>query len=203
MTSAEIVERLSAAASAKRAWGPYFAEELPSQPEGGPIPDDVKIYAAYGRILQVLIRRVTEHGNESSVRYKYVTASGDDLGAITNTRALDATVPIPDTLHEMVEVAEHLSIAVGLPFCRIDLYNTTWGVFLGEITRTPGGAQTYILEHDRWMGEQWLLAQAELELRMREKAHMIPSAPESLRPAPARATSAAVALCTRCRESGV
>jgi len=163
-TSAEVVERFAQAAMAKKTWGAYFAEELLEQPDGGPIPDDVKVYVAYGRVLQILLRRVTEHGAESAVTYKYVTAAGEDLGAVTNTRALDATIPVPDTLPDMVHAAKHLSMAIGLPFCRVDLYNTTRGVVLGEVTRTPGGPQTYVLAHDRWMGEQWLLARADLEL---------------------------------------
>ncbi|HEY9468215.1 MAG TPA: ATP-grasp fold amidoligase family protein [Propionibacteriaceae bacterium] len=163
-TSSEVVDHFARAAHEKKVWGIYFAEQFLEQPSGGFIPDDVKIYVAYGRVLQVLLRRVAEHGRDSSVTYKYVTAQGDDLGPITTTRIIDPTIPVPESLPRMVETAKHLSMAVGLPFCRVDLYDTTRGVVLGEITRTPGGAQTYVLGHDRWMGEQWLLARGELEL---------------------------------------
>jgi len=164
MTATDILDAFEVAATAKKAWGPYFAEELLAQEGGGVIPDDVKIYVAYGRVLQVLLRRVTEHAKESTVAYKYVAATGEDLGAITTTRNIDSSIPVPSTLPEMVTIAQHLSRAVGVHFCRVDLYHTTRGVVLGEITRTPGGPQTYALEHDRAMGEQFLLAQAAWEL---------------------------------------
>ncbi len=115
-------------------------------------------------MLQVLLRRVGEHGRNDSITYKYVTGTGQNLGEITNTRKIDASIPVPPTLPTMVRIARHLSRAIGVPFCRVDLYDTTRGVVLGEITRTPGGAQTYVLDHDRMMGEQFLLAQAEFEL---------------------------------------
>ena len=164
LTTSEIVDVFAQATAAKKVWGVVFAEEFLEQPGGLTIPDDVKIYVAYGRVLQVLLRRVGEHGKDSTVTYKYVGATGEDLGAITTTREIDPAIPVPHSLPEMVSVAQHLSRAIGLPFCRVDLYNTVRGVVLGEITRTPGGAQTYQLDHDRWMGEQWLLAKAELEL---------------------------------------
>ncbi|HEY9470064.1 MAG TPA: ATP-grasp fold amidoligase family protein [Propionibacteriaceae bacterium] len=164
LTTSEIVDVFARASRAKKVWGIFFAEEFLEQPGGSAIPDDVKIYVAYGRVLQVLLRRVGEHGKDSTVRYKYVSAAGRDLGAITTTRDIDPAIPVPNTLGDMVSIARHLSRAIGLPFCRVDLYNTIRGVVLGEITRTPGGAQTYQLDHDRWMGEQWLLAKAELEL---------------------------------------
>ncbi len=164
LTETEVLRVFEEAASAGRSWGAYFAEEFLEQPGGGPIPDDVKIYVAYGRVLQVLLRRVTEHGREASVAYKYVTAAGEDLGRVTSTRNIDSSIPVPGALPEMVSIAKHLSRAVGVPFCRVDLYDTTHGIVLGEITRTPGGPQTYELDHDRAMGELFLLAQAELEL---------------------------------------
>ena len=164
LTEDEVIAQFETAASARKAWGPYFAEEFLEQAEGGVIPDDVKIYVAYGRVLQVLLRRVGEHGRDDSITYKYVTGAGDDLGEITNTRRIDASIPVPPTLPTMVTIARHLSRAIGVPFCRVDLYDTTQGVVLGEITRTPGGIQTYVLEHDQMMGEQFLLAQAEFEL---------------------------------------
>ena len=165
LDSSEVIDFFEEAATAKQVWGSFFAEEFLEQPGSpGIIPDDVKIYVAYGRVLQVLLRRVGEHGKEATVTYKYVTEYGDDLGFITTTRPIDPSIPVPETLRHMVDIAQHLSRAIGLPFCRVDLYNTTRGVVLGEVTRTPGGAQTYQLEHDRWMGEEWLLARAELEM---------------------------------------
>ena len=48
---------------------------------------------------------------------------------------LDINIEVPQNLPEMVELAR--KIAVGLPFARIDLYNTNGKILFGEITLFP------------------------------------------------------------------
>lgn len=165
LTVEDVRSHFSRAYASGAAYGVMFAEELlqPSD-RSERIPDDVKVYAAYGRIMQVLLRRVDAHGTLSETRSKYVDSSGVDLGPVASHRQIDPTIPAPATLPKMIEISKHLSRASGLPFCRVDLYDTTKGVVVGEITRAPGGAQTYDAEHDQWMGQIWHLANADLLL---------------------------------------
>ncbi len=76
----------------------------------------------------------------------------------------DTSIPVPARLPEMVRIAAHLSRAVGLPFCRVDLFDTDDGVVLGEVTRTPGGNERYLPEHDAAMGLAWERAAFRLDL---------------------------------------
>lgn len=65
----------------------------------------------------------------------------------------------PDTLEEMIAAAERLG--QGLDFIRVDMYNTTGGVRLGEITLYPfaglPGTPSACPRFNQWLGDQWVL----------------------------------------------
>lgn len=143
--------------------GPFFAEELLRSPEGSAIPEDVKVYAYYGEIGQVLLRRVHEHGNLSRTYYRFVDAHGEDLGDGVEDENLDPSIAPPTQLAAMIDVSKHLSRAVGVPFVRVDLYQTPRGVVLGELTRGPGGSPRYSPAHDELMGRLYEEARWRLE----------------------------------------
>lgn len=164
LTEAEVRDHFVTRAQAGRISGPFFAEELLEQPGGGPIPDDIKIYACYGDVQQVLLRRVGRHGDLRSLRRRYLRADGSDLGDVLVGATTDSTVPVPQNLAEMAQIARHLSRAVGLPFVRVDLFDTADGVVLGEITRSPGGAQRLRPDQDEAMGLAWERASFRLDL---------------------------------------
>lgn len=154
VTFQEIVAHFAEHERAGRVAGPYFAEELLAR-QDGLLPVDVKIYAFYGGLGQVLLRRVSEVGDAIETRYKFLGSAGEDLGDVAPEFKRDATIPTPDTFPEMLEVARHLSRALGVPFCRIDLYDTPEGIVLGELTLTPGGPHVYPDDHDAGMGASW------------------------------------------------
>lgn len=150
-----------------RARPPFFAEEwLAAHSQNGPLPQDVKIFAFYGEIGQILLRSVATHGDADSIRYRFLAADGTDLGKVSlaSIAPIEDTVPVPADLTDMLEVARHLSRATGTPFVRVDVYDTPGGATLGELTRAPGGPHRYRRDHDRLMGEMWLRAQTRLDL---------------------------------------
>ena len=63
----------------------------------------------------------------------------------------------PDNLTEMIQIAERLG--KGLDFIRVDMYDTTDGLVLGEMTVYPErGARrtpTACPKFNRWLGSQW------------------------------------------------
>lgn len=67
--------------------------------------------------------------------------------------------PKPDNLEEMIAVAERL--AEGIDFVRVDLYNTTRGICLGEMTLFPEAGSIKSPSHNpafnKWLGDQWTL----------------------------------------------
>ena len=147
----------------RRARAPYFAEEMLLDADGGPIPNDVKCYMFYGQVGHILVRHVARHGDASTIRLKFVDEHGADYGEVAVGRKHDPSIPVPASLPRMVNVAEHLSRAVGLPFCRVDLYDTSRGIVLGEITRAPsGGNERFVRAHDELLGERWVDGSARL-----------------------------------------
>lgn len=161
-TAEEVIERYRARSSARP---PFFAEALLVQPGGGDLPDDIKIYAFYGEIGHVMLRRMVEHANVASAGFRYLDAEGTDLGPdVGRAQQIDPQIPAPERLEEFVEIARHLSRAMAVPFIRVDVYDTVEGPVLGELTRGPGGPQRYRSDHDQHMGRLWDLAQYRLDL---------------------------------------
>lgn len=161
MTEAELAARFRDLG--QRARAPFFAEELLHGVDGGPIPPDVKYYMFYGQVGQILVRTVGEHGRASTIRLKFIDEDAHDFGEVAVGRPHDPGIAIPESLAEMTAAAQHLSRAVGLPFCRVDLYETSLGVVLGEITRAPSGGNEYFTTaHDQRLGRHWIDAEARL-----------------------------------------
>lgn len=164
LTADEIREHFGSRSGQRRISGPFFAEGFLHQSGGGPIPDDIKVYTTYGEVQQVLLRRVDRHGDLSRTRRRYVRADGTDLGALILGENLDPSVPVPIVLPQIVDLAAHLSRAVGLPFVRVDVYDTDQGIVVGELTRGPGGLQMTRADHDEAMGLAWERAAYRLDL---------------------------------------
>lgn len=162
LNGTEIIELMRSRGG--RARPPYFAEELLYGESPDLLPDDVKIYAFYGQIGHILLRRVVAHDGRSQVFSRYIDSTGKTLDVQAVDRRIDPNIPTPAELPRMVDIARHLSRAVGLPFCRVDLYGVDHGVLLGEITRAPGGLQQYAAEHDEYLGRLFADARERLEL---------------------------------------
>lgn len=163
-STADLIERYH---TKKTVYGPYFAEGfLDQRVVTEEIPDDIKIYASYGEVSMVLLRRMPEHANLDTARYRYTDSTGRDLGddIIGNPRRIDSTIPLPEPFEDFIKVAQHLSRAVATPFIRVDVYDTANGPVLGELTRAPGGAQRYRRDQDIAMGRAWDEAQWRLDL---------------------------------------
>lgn len=147
---------------------PFFAEGFiaPLPASADALPHDVKVYTCYGEVAQVLLmRRDPRWGAAPVVRSRYLDADGDCLGGDVAPRAnIDINIPVPENLDKLLETAKHLSRVVGLKFSRIDLYSVDGRVVVGEITRSPGGAQWYRRDHDVAMGA--VLDRAERNLQM-------------------------------------
>lgn len=163
LTTADLIERYR---SRRSAGAPFFAEAfLQQRVPTESIPDDVKIYAAYGEVLMVMVRRMPVHANLDHASYLYTDANGVDLGEdLVSGQHIDPSIPLPEPLEDFVAVARHLSRALAVPFVRVDVYDTVDGPVLGELTRAPGGAQRFRRDHDLAMGEAWDRARWRLDL---------------------------------------
>lgn len=149
-----------------KARAPFFAEEFLESPSGWTIPEDVKLYCAYGEVLQVYVMRSSDDGSMERQKFssRFFDAQGAPFGEIRNGLTYNTDIDVPSQLPELVAAARHLSRGVGLPFIRVDMYATHFGPVLGELTSIPsGGNQSYSAAHDQQMGLGWVAGMAALE----------------------------------------
>lgn len=148
---------------AKGLAGPYFVEEvLPGT--GAVLPDDVKIYAFQGEVIFAMLRRVTKHADAASFTYRFLDPQGTDLGQVQEVHRHDPDIAVPRDLAQMVEAARVLSLAVPVPFVRVDLYQVPEGIMLGELTPLPGSSGGFTREYDRRLGQLYDEAEGRLNL---------------------------------------
>lgn len=177
MTSAQLVAGLTDRVTRGRIRGPFGAEEFLDGDEPGGLPIDLKAYAFYGEVPVIVVFRSGTHGTLDETRYRVVDPAGTDLiDAETNPALaahtgvepeaglarIDLTIPTPEHLDRVVDIAARLSIAMRLPFARIDLYSLRGRVVFGEVTPRPGGRQWLGSELDWRLGDAWERAQARL-----------------------------------------
>ncbi|WP_454084902.1 ATP-grasp fold amidoligase family protein [Georgenia sp. Marseille-Q6866] len=153
--------------SARGARAPFFAEALlPGGQEQ--LPDDVKVFAFYGEVALVLLRRMPVHADTAVARVRMVGPDGTDLGTVQRGRTYDTSLEVPAKLPLMVETASALSLAVPLPAVRVDLYAGGEGVVLGELTPLPGDSHTFTRQWDEDLGNRYERAEARLQLDLAE-----------------------------------
>lgn len=177
VTSDELVALLRDRVSSGQIRGPFGAEEFLDGEVPEELPTDIKVYAFYGEVQMILAAQSRDHGNGRAVRYRVLDVQGADLINAASHPALspaigrepeaslaqvDLTLPIPNRLDELVDVASRLSILMRIPFGRFDLYRVRDRVVFGEFTPRPGGRQWFGSDLDARLGEAWERAQARL-----------------------------------------
>lgn len=123
--------------------------------DGHKIPLDYKAYAFNGEVSLML---VVDRNQTRSV----VSWFDGDFKPIRDDRVQykanfehHREGQIPDNAEEMIAVASKASSLIETPFARIDMYSTTRGVIVGEITLVPGGL---------YYGNQYFLSDGQQEL---------------------------------------
>lgn len=142
---------------------PFVAEEFLDEDGTGRLPTDVKIYAFYGEVPMVVLRRPGRLGEEwAKTLYRAVDEHGVDTVGLETASTIDPTLPVPARFAEAVDLAKQLSVVLRTPFSRLDFYCLPDRVVFGEITPRPGGSAWHGPVVDRMLGEAWDRAQARL-----------------------------------------
>ena len=89
----------------------------------------------------------------------------------------DAVVEAPLNGARLVETAEAVSSKLCYPFIRIDLYDASQGIYLGEFTPGPGRMRNFTPEWNERLCRKWLQAAKALEEGLRS-GKIQPLAPE-------------------------
>ncbi|MFM7843547.1 MAG: ATP-grasp fold amidoligase family protein, partial [Planctomycetota bacterium] len=67
---------------------------------------------------------------------------------------LDEVISCPDNFTDMTEIATRLATAFGT-FVRVDLYNTSKGIYFGEFSSVPGGRGRHTDFANEFLGRAW------------------------------------------------
>ncbi len=134
-----------------------LVEEAFYQAGGGPLRD-YKLHVMNGSVRAICVVGAVFRINRADRLF-----FNDDwkLFASTQTKPLldENLYRRPAALDEMIAAAQRLG--QGLDFIRADMYNTTCGVRLGEITLYPfagmPGSPSACAQFNKWLGHQWQL----------------------------------------------
>lgn len=158
----EVVTSYTGHVEAGRISARGVVEELLSSPEDpGSIPDDWKVYVFGGRATVTMQRR-TGSRDRSQWRFKFWTRGWSDLGAVKYHDRIDPDLPPPTRPEELTEAADRMGRELGLPFIRLDFYDTDRGVVFGEVSSHPGPPEVWDPEIDELLGRHWELAEAHM-----------------------------------------
>jgi hypothetical protein len=133
-----------------------LAEEVLRQREGGELKD-YKFYAFHGKVELVKVFSQSIRHDHTEI---LLDASWKPI-PLSSRRQLpqDSIPPKPESYPEMLETVRKLGTS--LDFVRVDLYDTTRGVVLGEMTIYPLAGRfnspTPDPKFNKWLGDQWVL----------------------------------------------
>ena len=122
-----------------------IAEEYIEQPDGQ--LNDYKLYCYNGKHEHTLVC------TDRATRTRYINMDKNwSCFATSKKSIIDNTFPKPKLYDKMVEIAEKL--AKPFPFCRVDFYETSGKIYVGEMTFHPNcGFNHYEKEWDYKLGE--------------------------------------------------
>ncbi|MEV7397635.1 ATP-grasp fold amidoligase family protein [Aeromicrobium sp. NPDC092404] len=175
----QLMERMRKPADLGVTAPPYFAEEFigPLEPDDDLLPVEVKIYAFYGEVPLVLLRRVDRHWSATGMAFRVIDPEGRDLSSTYSKKVIDPTIEPPAQLSRAVEIGALVSRIARTPFMRSDIYVTGDRVVLGEVSPSPGGGQWFGAEVDLLLGEAWERAE------VRVWRDLVEAAPDAVGPA--------------------
>ena len=133
-----------------------LAEEVLLQCGGGELKD-YKFYTFYGKVELVKVFSQTIRHEHREI---LLDANWKPI-RLSNRRSISSASipPRPESYPEMLDTVRKL--AENLDFVRVDLYNTTRGVVLGEMTIYPLAGRfnspTPDPKFNQWLGDQWIL----------------------------------------------
>ena len=143
----------------------WLTEELLIPPGGEPGPlHEYKFYAFRGSLP--LILQVGGFGPQR--RYKWYDADWRPVRTGKYEDRLDLAMPPPLDAVRLTEGVRRLSLALPVPFCRIDAIETHGGFHIGELTPEPGNYQAFSPEIDHLLGIGYEQSEARLVAALKE-----------------------------------
>lgn len=162
-TPEDIITYIDDLAARKKVSAGLTVEELllsPHSDDEETLAPDVKLYCFYGEIGMVLCRLTNGTRDHHRFSYRYLDENGNDLGdALVGHGNVDPKVPAPLHMSELVDAASKMSVALKVPFVRLDFYERKDAIVFGELTPSPGGEQLPRADIDDRLGRCWKRAE--------------------------------------------
>lgn len=150
--------------------GIFIIEDLLIDYDGKIPPDDIRFYCFQGEVGLIIKE---DHMTKGIVEAMYFDGNFLPFSDVHNrysiakqAEALESIVEaiVPDKWQDLLNVAKRVSCAVPTPFARIDLYDTPKGIYLGEVTLTPGtfyygNRKIMSVSEQERLGRMWLEAE--------------------------------------------
>ena len=144
----------------KREWAYQYItpkiiiEEVLESEDNGELKD-YRMYTFHGKVKAINVGSPQYRKNKENVFFDHTWR---EFNLTKNRERRPCPLPKkPDNLTQMIDTAEIL--VQELDFARVDLYNTTKGIVLGEITIYPESGSretpTTCRDFNKWLGEQW------------------------------------------------
>lgn len=130
-----------------------YEEFIPN--ESNCIPNDIKVYSFYGEIAFVL-----EIQRYPTVKYCYYDSNCNVIKIDLYKDTFGGT----GINHQLINIAQKVSLQIPTPFVRIDFLKTNSELYLCEFTSTPGSTGFYKKNTDFTLGNYYLNAR----MRLRE-----------------------------------
>ena len=139
-----------------------FAEEIVVDARNPQlVPADYKVYCFYDK--PILVQQIDRNINPTGTAFFDGEFQPLDLaGKIESEwKHYQLIEPIlPGTAQSMLSLASEVTKLIRTPFMRIDLYNSTRGALIGELTPAPGGPYhgklyKFTEEYDVKLGGEW------------------------------------------------
>lgn len=151
----EVDDYLSGLAASRRVSGELLVEELIWAPHGhGMVPRDWKVLCFGGSVQVVIQRDLRQRARSADWRFKYWDRDFAALGPVKDAARFDPDLPPPADPPGLIAFAERAARMTRLPFLRVDVFESSRGLLLGEFTPLPGG-QIYSAAMDVHLGRVW------------------------------------------------
>jgi hypothetical protein len=146
----------------------WLVEELLMPADGSiDLIEDYKLYCFAGRVELILNKKQKLIAGKKECRVQWYTRDWKPVDVGQASDLLDSSLEVPDHASQLVAIAKSTSARLCYPFIRIDLYDTTRGIVLGEFTPGPGRRHEWNAEWNERLVAWWFEAARTLEDRLR------------------------------------
>lgn len=134
----------------------WIIEELLLPPEGKLAPvDDFKFYAFYGEIVCILHKRRSFGWKRMTQWHQWYGPHWNVIDSGKHPHKVNPDMRPPPGADLLLQTAQNWSLRLLIPFARLDLYDTTRGAVLGEITPRPGNQDGFSAEWQSRLNKAW------------------------------------------------